>query len=38
MRCLAVQRSREPALLSAADRVVATVTIEAIEGLMERAG
>jgi HAD superfamily hydrolase (TIGR01509 family) len=38
MRCLAAQRSREPALLSAADRVVETVTIEAIEGLMERAG
>jgi len=34
MRCLAVQRSRDPAQLAAADRVVETVTIEAIEGLM----
>jgi HAD superfamily hydrolase (TIGR01509 family) len=34
MRCLAAQRSRDPALLAAADRVVEVVTIEAIEGLM----
>jgi HAD superfamily hydrolase (TIGR01509 family) len=36
MRCLAVQRTRDPALLAAADRIVETVTIEAIEGLMEQ--
>ncbi|HEX7103762.1 MAG TPA: HAD family phosphatase [Nitrolancea sp.] len=35
MRCLAAQRFRDPAQLAAADRIVETVTIEAIEGLME---
>lgn len=34
MRCLAVQRSRDPVALAAADRVVETVTLGAIEGLM----
>ncbi|HVX30062.1 MAG TPA: HAD family phosphatase [Nitrolancea sp.] len=36
MRCLAVQRSRGHAILSAADRIVDTVTVEAIEGLMKQ--
>jgi HAD superfamily hydrolase (TIGR01509 family) len=36
MRCLAAQRSRDPAQLAAATRIVETVTIEAIEELMEQ--
>lgn len=35
MRCLAVQRSRGSAQLAAADRIVDTLTVEAIEALMK---